>query len=77
MHTAAAAASTEPSQREAKVRESLQRAKDAVAMDVKDGTSWSESCCVASDKELVLCNSLVCSCVQKCSSSSHESCKPY
>ena len=42
----------EPSEREAKVRESLQRAKEAVAMDVKDGTSWSESYCVAGGKIL-------------------------
>lgn len=30
------------SEREAKVRESVEKAKEAVGMDVSDGTSWSE-----------------------------------
>ena len=33
---------TDAREREAKVRESVERAKEAVALDVKDGTSWSK-----------------------------------
>ena len=67
MHTVATA-STDSSEKEAKVRESLQKAKEAVAMDVKDGTSWSESRCV---QQVIfgwmLHNSLANCYVQKCS----------
>ena len=31
-----------PSEKETKTKESVERAKEAVALDVKDGTSWSE-----------------------------------
>ena len=33
---------TDAREKEAKVRESVERAKEAVALDVKDGTSWSK-----------------------------------
>ena len=33
---------SDPAEREKKVRESVERAREAVAEDVKDGTSWSE-----------------------------------
>ena len=32
---------TDAEEKEAKVKESVERAKQAVALDVKDGTSWS------------------------------------
>ncbi len=31
-------------EREAKIKESVEKAKEAVGMDVSDGTSWSEWC---------------------------------
>ena len=34
---------TDASEKEDKVKESVERAKEAVALDVKDGTSWSKS----------------------------------
>ena len=33
----------DPAERESKVKESVEKAKEAVAMDVKDGISWSTS----------------------------------
>ena len=33
---------TDAAEKEAKVKESVERAKEAVALDVKDGTSWSK-----------------------------------
>lgn len=33
---------TDPTEREEKVRESVEKAREAVSLDVKDGTSWSE-----------------------------------
>lgn len=32
----------DPAEKEEKVRESVEKAKEAVALDVKDGTSWSK-----------------------------------
>ena len=32
----------DPAEKEGKVKESVERAKEAVALDVKDGTSWSK-----------------------------------
>ena len=34
---------TDAAEKEAKVKESVERAKEAVALDVRDGTSWSKS----------------------------------
>ena len=34
--------SADTAEREKKVKESVERAKEAVGVDVKDGTSWSE-----------------------------------
>ena len=35
-------ACTDPTEKEEKMKESLERAKEAVALDIKDGMSWSK-----------------------------------
>ena len=49
---------SDAAEKEAKVKESVERAKEAVALDVKDGTSWSKPELSSDDLYLVYANFL-------------------